>query len=42
MWSAAAPTNLEGASKVVPADAFIDASLIAVSESFPSAVALRH
>jgi hypothetical protein len=42
MWAAAAPANLDGASKVVPADAFIDASLIAASESLPSAAALRH
>jgi hypothetical protein len=42
MWLSAAPANLEGATRSLPADALIDASLIAVSESVPSATALRH
>jgi hypothetical protein len=42
MWAAAGPANLESAAKAIPADAFIDASLIAASDSLPSAVALRH
>jgi hypothetical protein len=42
MWTAAAPPDHGSVSKVVPAEAFIDASLIAVSESLPSAATLRH
>lgn len=42
MWAAAAPHKMDGATRVLPSDAFIDASLIAVSENMQNPVALRH
>jgi hypothetical protein len=42
LWTAADPANLDSNFKSAPADAFIGASLIAVSDPELSAVALRH